>query len=249
MANMSKNLIGLKQYVVDSLAVIHRKVMNLEGSGWVGQSGVPEVGISNLALDRLKDRLTELEEKARMYSRALSRNESMESLEGDVMALQRRMDQREHEGKDINRRADEEVPFGNREMRERMARIKRVVDDFDDSEDGAGNGLQAQLNLLSVRVDKTEVKGSDEAFELGQFTFGSFAEFAKMLLLDEKVPTRGNFWDLFSVLVSMRPKGLSGKERADEQHSSERIKTAIFENNLLASMSHTRPTCLYYSPL
>jgi hypothetical protein len=65
------------------------------------------------------------------------------------------------------------------------------------------------------------------------------------MLLDEKVPTCGNCWDLFSVLVSMRPKGLSGKERADKQHSSERIKTTIFENNLLASMSHTRPACLY----
>jgi hypothetical protein len=65
------------------------------------------------------------------------------------------------------------------------------------------------------------------------------------MLLDEKVPTCGNVWELFSVLVSMRPKGLTGKERADEQHSLEQIKTTIFENNLLASMSHTQPACLY----
>jgi hypothetical protein len=125
-----------------------------------------------------------------------------------------------------------------------MTRLERVVDVLNDSGDGAGNGLQAQLNLLSARVDKMEVKGSDEAFELDQFPYGSFAEFAKMLL-DEKAPMCGNFWDLFSVPVSMRPKGLSGKERADEQHLSEQIKTMIFENNLLGSMSHTRPACLY----
>jgi hypothetical protein len=63
--------------------------------------------------------------------------------------------------------------------------------------------------------------------------------------MDEKVPTSGIFWDLFSCLVNMRPKGLSGKERADEQHSSERISTTMFENNLLAAMSHVRPVCLY----
>jgi hypothetical protein len=79
---------------------------------------------------------------------------------------------------------------------------------------------------------------------MDQFTFGSFAEFAQMVL-DEKIPSSGMFWDLFSALVSMRPKGLSGKERADEQYSSERIKTTILENNLLASMSHARPACLY----
>jgi hypothetical protein len=43
----------------------------------------------------------------------------------------------------------------------------------------------------------------------------------------------------------MRPKGQSGKERADEQYSSARIKTTALENNLLAAMSHARPTCLY----
>jgi hypothetical protein len=65
------------------------------------------------------------------------------------------------------------------------------------------------------------------------------------MVLDDKVLTTGVFWDLFSVLVSMRPKGLTGKERADEQYSSERIKTTTLKNNLLAAMSHSRPTCLY----
>jgi hypothetical protein len=81
-------------------------------------------------------------------------------------------------------------------------------------------------------------------FELGEYTFGSFEDFGKWVL-QEMVPTSGIFWGIFSVLVNMRPKGLSGKERADEQHSSERISTTMFENNLLAAMSHSRPVCLY----
>jgi hypothetical protein len=40
-------------------------------------------------------------------------------------------------------------------------------------------------------------------------------------------------------------KGLIGKERADEQYASERIQTSVFENSMLALMSHARPACLY----
>jgi hypothetical protein len=45
----------------------------------------------------------------------------------------------------------------------------------------------------------------------------------------------------------MRPKGQSGKERADKQHSSERINTSTFENKRLAAMGHARPGALYAS--
>jgi hypothetical protein len=57
MGNMSQNLIGLKKYVVDSFAVIHRKALDFGEGGPAGQSGSQDAGISNLALDRLKDRL------------------------------------------------------------------------------------------------------------------------------------------------------------------------------------------------
>jgi hypothetical protein len=102
-------------------------------------------------------------------------------------------------------------------------------------------------NLLSEvesRVSRAEARGDDEMFELGEYACGSFDDFVKWVL-EEKVPTSGIFWDMFSCLVNMRPKGLSGKERADEQHSLERISTTMFENNLLAAMSHVCPVCLY----
>jgi hypothetical protein len=100
------------------------------------------------------------------------------------------------------------------------------------------------LDEMESRVSRAEARGGEEMFELGEYTFGSFEDFGKWVL-KEQVPTSGIFWDIFSVLVNMRPKGLSGKERADEQHSSERISTTMFENNLLAAMSHSRPVCLY----
>jgi hypothetical protein len=104
--------------------------------------------------------------------------------------------------------------------------------------------IKLRVDDLIKRVESTEAQGSGEVFEMDQFLFASYSDLTQMVF-DEKVPTSGVFWDLFSLLVSMRPKGLSGKERADEQYSSERIKTTMFKNNLLAAMSHSRPACIY----
>jgi hypothetical protein len=92
--------------------------------------------------------------------------------------------------------------------------------------------VKLRVDDLTKRVEKTEARGSGEVFEMDQFLFASYSDLAQMVF-DKKAPTSGVFWDLFSVLVSMRPKGLSRKERADEQYSSKRIKTTMFENNLL----------------
>jgi hypothetical protein len=219
MGNMSQNLIGLKQYVVDSIATIHRKVTNLERT-------TPGNSLSDDSpgLNRPQGRLEDLEDKARGYARTASKNDRLEWLEVEVCALQRRMDQRDHDRK--------------------LVTDERASSALGNASGERNLGLQDQIDNLTLRVNKAEAHGTDESFEMDQFAFGSFAEFTQMVL-DEKVQSCRMFWDLFSALVSMRSKGLSGKERADEQYSSERIKTTIFENNLLASMSHTRPACLY----
>jgi hypothetical protein len=79
---------------------------------------------------------------------------------------------------------------------------------------------------------------------LDEHVYPTYSDFADSVV-KEKIPSSGLYWDLFGVLVNMRPKGQSGKERADEQHSAERIKTTTLENNLLAAMSHSHPACLY----
>jgi hypothetical protein len=106
------------------------------------------------------------------------------------------------------------------------------------------DAVNNRLDEMTQRLNKVEARGVHEIFELDGYTFTSFAEFAQVVK-DEQIPSSGMFWDLFSILVNMRPKGLTGKERADEQYSSEQIQTSIFENSLLASMSHARPACLY----
>jgi hypothetical protein len=59
-------------------------------------------------------------------------------------------------------------------------------------------------------------------------------------LVAQQVPSGGVFWDLFSVLVSMKPKS-----RADETYSLQCTNSTTLENDLLASMTHTRPEILF----
>jgi prophage DNA circulation protein len=126
MGNMSQNLIGLKQYVVDSVATIHRKVSNLESSK-------TEIGNNSPGLARLQGRLDDLEEKARDYAKTSKKNDGMERLEVDVAVLQRRMDQRDHGGKyDLNH-------------------VDRTTSALGNASGESNAGLQDQIDSLTLR--------------------------------------------------------------------------------------------------
>eukprot|EP00978_Attheya_sp_CCMP212_P045215 scaffold337794_cov55-Attheya_sp.AAC.1 len=87
----------------------------------------------------------------------------------------------------------------------------------------------------------------DESVKLDDYAFGSFSDFKTSFVEVEQVETAGWFWDIFSVLVVMKPKQLSRKDRADEQYSSLRVQSTPFENDLAASMTHEKPKLLYGS--
>jgi hypothetical protein len=46
-------------------------------------------------------------------------------------------------------------------------------------------------------------------------------------------------------MVTMGPGQLLGKNRADKAYLPSPTKTTVFENNLLAAMTHEKPSCLY----
>ena len=107
------------------------------------------------------------------------------------------------------------------------------------------------MGALDDKVDKTiqrlgEIEGrvTGESYADGGFVFCSMTEVADWLVA-QKVPSGGVFWDLFSVLVCMNPKQQTGKARADETYSSQRTNSTTLENDLLASMTHTRPEILF----
>jgi hypothetical protein len=93
-------------------------------------------------------------------------------------------------------------------------------------------------------MKEMEGRVTEYSFRLNQYTFSTFYE-VKTWCEENNVTTYGTFWDLFSVLVAMKPKYQTGKDMADERYSSARIKSTTFENDLAASMSHPRPLALF----
>jgi hypothetical protein len=246
LGTLSENFHGLRNYAQDSFLAIQSKLREIENRGTTGGESTTPSFIWSFEFKRLTDRLESLEEQARVFNRENLRS-TWTSPEGNaqVEELLRRMTRLEstsHGGTPMGGLDDlrssiaglgEEPAF--RSLASGVAKLKHGSPQTD---------LTDRLDEMESRVSRAEAIAGDEMFELGEHVFGSFKDFGKWVL-QEKVPTSGIFWDIFSVLVNMRPKGLSGKERADEQHSSERISTTMFENNLLAAMSHSRPVCLY----
>ena len=107
-------------------------------------------------------------------------------------------------------------------------------------------GTMTDMEKLNARVREIEsrVSGDSCSINHGEFIFTSVTE-VSMWLEKEEVGTVGIFWDIFSALVAMSPKLLTGKERADQQYSSDRINTTNAENELAATMSYERPQTLY----
>jgi hypothetical protein len=104
--------------------------------------------------------------------------------------------------------------------------------------------LDKAIEVLRAKLKEMEGRVTDSSFRLNQYTFSTFYE-VRTWCEDHTVATFGIFWDLFSVMVAMKPKYQTGKDMADEKFSSARIKSTPFENDLLASMSHPRPLALF----
>jgi hypothetical protein len=234
MAVLDQNFKGLHQFSQDNLTKLMERVRVLESKRPRGGSSLK--GPDNRAFMEL---IGVLESDVKRNSQTIQEsNATTARLSTDVNVLKRKFKTLEED------RLEED--FGRLE-----SRIDGLESESPGSEVGVGGGgvarisaITDELDRLTERMDRADSRGPDESFEMEDFSYNSYIDFRKFLLL-EKVPSCGMYWDLFSCLVSMKPKGLTGKQRADEQHSSERIKTSMFENNLLAAMGHARPSCLY----
>eukprot|EP00978_Attheya_sp_CCMP212_P027801 scaffold94026_cov53-Attheya_sp.AAC.5 len=135
--------------------------------------------------------------------------------------------------------------------REQFEELKRDVNKLEQRvKSGSGNSgsstfFQVQLDQLLDKIMILEGRVIDESVKLDDYAFGSFSDFKTVFVEVEQVEMAGWFWDIFSILVVMKPKQLSGKDRADEQYSSLRVQSTPFENDLAASMTHEKPKLLY----
>ena len=141
--------------------------------------------------------------------------------------------------------------FGNEDQVSRTTNLEEAVssltNDLQDLKNSfISEGTETDYEKLNARVKEIESRVSGESVSInhGEFIFTSEMEVG--LWLDKEGNTSmGIFWDIFSALVAMAPKRLSGKERADQQYSSGRIHTTTAENELAASMAYERPQTLY----
>jgi hypothetical protein len=137
------------------------------------------------------------------------------------------------------------------EMREEIAELKRAQSSDQAKPpvtQSSGNGMFAAPGLDEIlsRLKVVETRGSTGVTcVLGGTTFTSEADIRNYITLHE-IPSCAMYWDLFSVMVCMGAQGLTGKERSDRIYLAERGRTgSALEGELVASMSHKRPLCLY----
>jgi hypothetical protein len=93
-------------------------------------------------------------------------------------------------------------------------------------------GLSAKVNKVLKPLGKIEGRVTGESFSMSKQTFCSKSEVSDWLLL-EKVPSCSFSWDLFSVMVSMKPKKHSGKEQSNESYLARRTNLTTLENNFM----------------
>jgi hypothetical protein len=101
-----------------------------------------------------------------------------------------------------------------------------------------------QIEVVQQRLKEIEAQGGEQGFVLNEHSFSSFAKL-KEWVEDKKIPSCGAYWDLLSIMVTMSPGQLTGKERADKAYLSSQTQMTVFENDLLAAMTHEKPECVY----
>ena len=98
--------------------------------------------------------------------------------------------------------------------------------------------------MSRLKAVETQVTTA-EACAIGVTVFSSDAQVGNYSTT-HKVLSCAMYWDLFSIIVCMGGQGLSGKERADKIYLAGRGRTSsALEGELVASMTHKRPLCLY----
>jgi hypothetical protein len=98
---------------------------------------------------------------------------------------------------------------------------------------------------LEARFQTIERQCGSDCIYFNDKQFGSSFDLESWVG-EQEIPSCGLFWDLFSCLAVMsHGKQQTGKGRADSKYLSQRTKTTLFEDDLLASMGHECPSCLF----
>jgi hypothetical protein len=160
----------------------------------------------------------------------------------DMVALRQRVKELEDARRQSGRTSNPHEGAALDSLIEDVRRLERTIGSG--GSDGGHEHLERAMEVVRNKLKEMEGRVTNDSFRLNQFTFSTFYE-VKSWVEENRVTTYGTFWDMFSVLVAMKPKYQTGKDMADERYSSARIKSTPFENDLSASMSHPRPLVLF----
>lgn len=103
--------------------------------------------------------------------------------------------------------------------------------------------FKLELEFLRGKVLTLEAPNRGQSVEVGGFKFGSIDD-CKAFLHRNKMDI-GTCTDLFTTLVLMGSKGITGKQKADEWHSAKHTETSVLVNDVFAAMDSSRPKKLY----
>ena len=103
----------------------------------------------------------------------------------------------------------------------------------------------AAFDSLLGRLDILESRATDETCLFGGFQFSTIHD-VMTFVTKFSVPTYAMYWDMMSALVCMRSRGETGKEQSERKYAAKKANVhSALEADLVASMSHERPLCLY----
>mmetsp|Transcript_18233 Transcript_18233/g.45138 ORF Transcript_18233/g.45138 Transcript_18233/m.45138 type:complete len:843 (-) Transcript_18233:6186-8714(-) len=103
--------------------------------------------------------------------------------------------------------------------------------------------IQSEIEFLQGKVKGLETPHRGESVEVNGTKINSLED-CQAFLRKTKLDV-GGCTDLLSSLIIMGSKDLTGKERADELYSAQRIDTSVRCSDLMASMRRSRPEKLY----
>jgi hypothetical protein len=207
MAVLDQNFKGLHQFCQDSLSKLMEPVSVLESKHPRGGAAGKRPG-NRAFLELIGSVEADVKRNARTIQDGV---DNQTRLEPEVNKLKRKFKSLEDE------QLDEDV--NKLESRVDGLESGSLEPQIGSSGGAALAAITDELDRMTERLDRAESRGPDESFEMKDFSYNSYIDFRKYLLT-EKVPSCGMYWDLYSCLVFMKPKGLTGKQSADEQHSS-----------------------------
>jgi hypothetical protein len=105
-------------------------------------------------------------------------------------------------------------------------------------------GSADQDSILN-RLEVLEARATDATCGFGGFNFSTLQDVVAFVR-KYSVPTCAMYWDMLSVMVCMRSRGETGKEQSERKYAAQKANVhSSLEADLVASMGHERPLCLY----